>query len=126
MGFVHHSVHLVWFELARTRLCAKTGTPYARIEEMGWNLVVSGAELRYAAPAHFGDRVTVRCSVDRFATRALGFRYEILRGDRTLATGRTDHVWVERATGRPVRIPEALREPFERLAGASVRRLDRR
>ena len=29
----------------------------------------------------------------------------------------TDHVWVDRATGRPCRTAEILREPFARLAG---------
>ena len=34
-----------------------------------------------------------------------------------LATGASDHIWVETATGRPCRTPEAVREPFRRLAG---------
>lgn len=117
MGFVHHSVYLVWFELARTRLCARTGVPYHRIEEMGWNLVVTGSRLRYARPSHYGDVVRVHCRLDLFASRKLGFAYEVVRGDETLVTGETEHVWVERATGRPVRIPQTLRPSFESLAG---------
>jgi acyl-CoA thioesterase FadM len=32
-------------------------------------------------------------------------------------TGTTEHIWIDKATSRPCRTPEMLREPFERLAG---------
>ena len=31
MGHVHHANYVAWFELARTRLCATSGTPYAEL-----------------------------------------------------------------------------------------------
>ena len=37
--------------------------------------------------------------------------------DDVVATGTTEHVWVEAATGKLRRMPEALRESFARLAG---------
>jgi acyl-CoA thioester hydrolase len=116
MGLVHHSRYLVWFELARTHLCALTGHRYAEVEEMGYFLVVSGAELSYRRGARYGDTVRVHCRLDRFGSRVLGFAYQVRRGDELLVSGRTDHVWVEAASGRPCRIPEPLRPGFESLA----------
>ena len=116
MGVVHHSRYLVWFEVARTRLCLATGHHYAGIEKLGYYLVVSGAQLSYRRGARYGETVQVHCRLDRFASRALGFAYEVRRDGELLVTGRTEHVWVEMATGRPCRIPELLREGFERLA----------
>ena len=84
MGVVHHANYVIWFELARTRLCSLSGFHYADIE--------------------------------RLASRKLRFAYEARNGAVKLVTGATEHVWIERATGRPCRIPEALREPFQRLA----------
>ena len=117
MGVVHHAAYVVWFELARTRLCVETGHPYAEIEAAGYWLIVTAVEVRYRRPAHYGDRVAVTCWIDRLASRLLRFAYEVRRDGELLATGATEHVWVERATGRPCLIPAFVRAPFERLAG---------
>ena len=33
MGVVHHSVHLVWFEMGRTEYCRAAGFSYAEMEK---------------------------------------------------------------------------------------------
>jgi len=117
MGVVHHSVYLVWFEQARTRLCQTSGFHYAKIEKMGFNLVVTRAECRFVSGATYGDVVAVDSWLERLQSRGLRFGYGVRRGDEALASGTTEHIWVDRATGRPCRMPEVLREPFTRLAG---------
>ncbi len=121
MGVVHHANYVIWFELARTRLCARSGFHYADIEKMGYLLMVTGVEVRYRRPARYGDHVRVACWAERLASRGVRFGYEVRRQGEILASGATDHVWVEAATGRPCRLPETLREPFERLARATAR-----
>ena len=117
MGVVHHANYVVWFELARTRLCAESGYHYADIEKMGYLLMVTSVHASYRKPARYGDTVKVVCWNDRLGSRGLHFAYEVVRGDEVLVTGATEHIWVEMATGRPCRMPEKLREPFRRLAG---------
>ncbi|HKV13249.1 MAG TPA: thioesterase family protein [Thermoanaerobaculia bacterium] len=117
MGVVHHANYVVWFELARTRLCEQSGFHYADIEKMGYLLMVTGVQASYRKPARYGDKVQVHCWGERLASRGLRFAYEVKNGDELLVTGATDHVWIESATGRPCRIPEPLREPFRKLAG---------
>ena len=117
MGVVHHANYVVWFELARTRLCALSGHHYADIEKMGYLLMVTGVEASYRRPARYGDVVKVACWTDRLGSRGLRFAYEVSRGGEVLVTGATEHVWIESATGRPCRTPEPLRVPFQRLAG---------
>ncbi len=121
MGVVHHSVYPVWFELARTRHCLETGHHYADIEEMGYYLVVIATETRLLKGAVYGQTVGVSCWIEWLKSRALRFAYEVDSGSTVLARGATEHVWVERATGRPCRIPEVLREPFSRLAATPPR-----
>lgn len=119
MGVVHHANYLIWFELARTELCAATGHRYADIERDGHLLMVVGAHLRYRRGARYGDRLRVLCWIDRLRSRDLTFGYEVRRGDELLTTGTTDHVWVDRSTGRPTRAPEGVLAAFERFrAGA--------
>ena len=117
MGVVHHANYVIWFELARTRLCESSGFHYADIERLGYLLMVTGVEARYHRPARYGDVVQVVCWCERMGSRGLRFAYEVRKGDERLATGATEHVWIESASGRPCRTPEPLRDPFARLAG---------
>ena len=70
MGVVHHANYLVWFELARTRLCRETGHHYREIEQMGYQLLVTGARLDYRHGARYGDTVQVACRLERWSCAA--------------------------------------------------------
>jgi acyl-CoA thioester hydrolase len=122
MGVVHHSNYIVWFELARTRLCAGSGFHYAEVERQGFLLMVTAVEVSYRKSALYGDTVAVRSWVDRAGSRGLRFAYEVTRpgtegGIDLLATGATEHVWLDKSTGRPCRTPPFLKQPFDHLAG---------
>jgi len=117
MGVVHHANYLIWFELARTHLCTVSGFHYAGIEDLGYHLMVTAAAARYRKGARYGDRLRVVAWVDRLASRSLRFSYQVYREKELLATGSTEHVWVDASTGRLCRTPEVLRGPFARLAG---------
>jgi acyl-CoA thioester hydrolase len=117
MGVVHHSNYLVWFELARTHLCGRSGFHYSQIEALGYLLMVTGVGVRYRRGARYGDRLRVISWLDRLASRGLRFAYEVYRDDELLATGSTEHVWVEAASGNLCRTPEPLRAAFRALAG---------
>jgi acyl-CoA thioester hydrolase len=112
MGVVHHANYLVWFELARTRLCLEAGFHYAEIEKRGLLLLVTSAQLTYRAPARYGEVVTSTCWVERVGSRAVTFAYRVSRGDEVLATGSTEHIWVDARTRRPARFPDELVAPF--------------
>lgn len=116
MGIVHHANYLVWFELARTHLCRQTGQTYAEIERGGHRLTVTGVDVRYRRPTRYGEAVTVSASIERLGSRGLSFAYQVRDGDHILATGTTQHVWID-AAGRPCRIPAHLEPSFRRLAG---------
>ncbi len=119
MGVVHHANYLVWFEQARTDLCLLSGFHYAEIEKAGYYLVVSRFDLRLAASAHYGETVTVTCWLDHLASRRLRFAYEVHHESKLLVSGKTEHIWVAIATGRPSRTPALVAQPFARLAGSS-------
>jgi acyl-CoA thioester hydrolase len=120
MGVVHHANYLVWFEVARTELCRQAGFHYAEIERQGLLLLVTGAQLSYRAAARYGDAVDVACWVDRVASRGVTFAYRVARDGVLLATGETEHVWVDAGSRRPTRFPADLVEPFRRFLPASA------
>lgn len=108
MGVVHHSNYLVWFELARTHHCRVAGMAYRKIEDEGYWLMVTGVQLKYRGGARYGDRVRVRCWLDRLKSRAMSFGYRVEVDERVLVEGRTDHVWVDKASGNHCRMPEVV------------------
>ncbi len=105
MGYAHHSVYPVWFEMARTELLRQAGHSYADIERGGsMFIVVARLSMSYRRPAHYDDELRVTATLDRAAGAKIEHRYEVHRGDELLCTGQTTLACVDRA-GRPLRVP---------------------
>ena len=117
MGVVHHANYLIWFELVRTALCKNSGFHYAKIEDLGFLMMVTHVEVGYRRGIRYGDTVSVSCWIDTMKSRTIHFAYEIKSADELAATGRTEHVWIDRSTRKPCRMPPLLAEPFAQLAG---------
>jgi acyl-CoA thioester hydrolase len=111
MGVVHHSVYIVWFEEGRSHYLRARGADYAQLEATGYFFALSELEARYIAPAHYGERVTVRTHLESLRSRSISLTYEVLNADsgQLLVTGRTKLICVNRE-GQVVRIPEAWRQ----------------
>jgi acyl-CoA thioester hydrolase len=115
MGVVHHAVYPVWFEVARSALARAVGVPYADWERDGYSLVVADLRCRYRKPAFYDEEVTVEVRVNEVASRRVVFSYRVLRADgELLVEGETIHLTVDRATGRPTRMPDHLRQALQR------------
>lgn len=112
MSVVHHPRYLIWFEVARTQYLTDLGLPYRDVVASGTHLAVIEVGLRYLKPARYDEEVvvTTRCTESSGARVALS--YEVRRGADLLATGFTRLASIE-PTGRPKRMPEALRTLFD-------------
>lgn len=110
MSIAHHSNYIVWFEIGRTDLCRAAGMTYREIEERGFILVVVEIGCRYRVPFHYDDEVVIRTSVSDAQSRSIRFDYELrdASGEKLHATGFSQHVWVDRATRRPVMADPAV------------------
>lgn len=117
MGVVHHANYIAWFELARTHLCQEMGMHYADIERRGYLLVVTGIEAKYRQGARYGETVQVTARIDRLRSRGVRYVYEVRLGERLLATGASEHVWIGRDTRNPVQLPADLDLAMKRVAG---------
>ena len=110
MGVVHHSVYAVWFEAARTAFSRAVGFPYREWERRGVLLMVSDLSCRFRRPARYDDEVTIGVRVVEAASRRVVFAYRVTApGGELLAEGETRHLVVDRASGRPMVLPQEFR-----------------
>src|SRR3974377_1484403 len=58
MGIVHHSQYVVWMEEGRSDFMRRKGFTFAQWEAANIGFAVSELQLRYHAPAHYGERAT--------------------------------------------------------------------
>ena len=113
MGYLHHSQYLVYFEMGRTELLRANGVSYRDMEQRGLFYVVARLEVRYRAPAHYDDVLTLTTRTARLTRVRVDHEYELKRGETLLATGSSTLVLVNGA-GRPTTLPDDL---FVQLTG---------
>lgn len=108
MGIVHHSNYLVYAEELRSQYARDFGASYAEFERQSkLALAVSEINLRYLAPAVYGQRLTVKGWVVEVKSRRVTFGYQMMNPDSDVVhvTGQTKHIPVDR-DGRVRRMPD--------------------
>jgi acyl-CoA thioester hydrolase len=110
MGVVHHASYIVWLELGRTEALRAAGVPYSSIEARGFFVVLSELRVRYLASARYDDTVIVRATLAEVRSRQVVFEYQIRleESEKPLIEARSEHIVVDRTTGRPARLPDDL------------------
>ncbi|WP_421902510.1 acyl-CoA thioesterase [Maridesulfovibrio sp.] len=113
MGVVYYAEYLHLFERSRSLFIRERGMSYAEVEERGIYLPVREANCRYRIPAQYDDQLDIQVGISEWKRASIKFTYNIFKDERTtlIATGFTEHACVNK-NGRPVRVPEWLREIF--------------
>jgi len=119
MGIVYHANYLPWFEIGRTTLLKEQGIPYRSLEEQGYRLPVLEISAKYRRPAVYDDTLTIVTTMAEKPTLRVRLTYQVLRGDELLATGASEHAFVD-LKGQPVRPPASvvarMKELFAKLS----------
>src|SRR5437588_11388562 len=109
MGLVHHANYLVYFEQVRTELLRSHGFIYRDLEDQGYLLMLTRAEVRYRSPARYDDLLLLKTTVVRTTTVRIDHRYELYRDGTLLAEGSTTLACIDRE-GRVQALPKILVE----------------
>ncbi len=111
MGVVYYGNYMRFFEIARNELVRARGGLYRELEAEGFFLPVTDVEARYRQPARYDDVLHLAVRTEELGVARVRFAYRITRATdgALLVTGATTHACVARETGRPVRLPEAVR-----------------
>ncbi|MDH4180663.1 MAG: acyl-CoA thioesterase [Betaproteobacteria bacterium] len=115
-GHVNNVVYYAWFDtVVNEHLIRVGGLDIAADPVVG--LVVE-TSCRYHRSLAFPDAVEAGLRVERLGNSSVVYGIGIFRAgeDAAAASGRFVHVWVDRATQRPVRIPDRIRAALAAIA----------
>jgi acyl-CoA thioester hydrolase len=119
-GHVNNVVYYAYFDTAVNEHLLRTGVlDIAASPIVG--LVVE-TSCRYFSSIAFPDRVAAGMRVAHLGTTSVRYEIGLFRNDADIASaqGHFVHVYVDRATNRPVPIPEALQRVMRELAVGEV------
>lgn len=111
MGIVHHSQYIVWMEEGRSDFMRKKHFTFDQWERVGIRFAVSELNLRYHAPARYGEQVTIQTRVESLRSRQIVFGYEIINAEtrQRLVTGTVKLIAVDKQ-GKVMLIPAEVQQ----------------
>jgi len=112
-GIVYYVNYLKYFERARTEFMRDLGFSKAAFPVDDGMFVVTAAEIRYRAPAKLDDELVATATVVESGAATLLFKQSVLREGETLVEGQVTIALVSAGSGRPRRLPVALRDAVE-------------
>ena len=106
--------YLEWLQDVAVGHSAAEGWDMARYDRLGQGWVVRRHTITYRRPALLGDQLVMGTWIASFAHGQCERRTLFWRpSDRTvLADAATCWVYIDMRSGRPIRVPEALRQAF--------------
>jgi acyl-CoA thioester hydrolase len=115
-GHVNNVVYYAFFDTAVNSFLVRRGLLDVKASDVV-GLVVE-TRCTYFESVAFPDAIEVGVAVDHLGSSSVRYRLGVFRagGELAAAQGHFTHVYVERATGRPVPIPTAIRAALEEQA----------
>lgn len=108
-GVVFYANYLKYFERARTEWLRERGVGQQRLsQESGGLFVVSEVRVRFVQPARLDDLLSVTVTVKEPRAASMILHQAAWRADLLLAEGDIRIGYVDAATLKPLRIPDAV------------------
>jgi acyl-CoA thioester hydrolase len=113
---VYHGRIFELFEEARTEAFRRLGFEYREVSDAGQAMIATAVGARFLAAGRFDEVVRIGVFVDVLRKVQISIGYEGRReADGTLLfTGETVFAFVDRARGRPARVPEGIHRAVAR------------
>jgi acyl-CoA thioester hydrolase len=115
LGHVSNLKYIAWMQDIAIQHSAAKGWPVERYLQNGAVWVVRSHFVTYLKPAFEGETITLHTWVAEMKQRSSLRKYLVMRtlDQNVLVEAETNWVYVDRQTGRPLRVPEDLRVAFE-------------
>ena len=111
-GHVNNVAYVQWMQDIAVEHYASIGGIQAQGPDATW--VVRGHKIEYFLPAFTGEEIEIRTWVENIQRVRSMRKYEFIRRSdgKTLVKGETDWVFVDTKSGRPLAIPEEVKNVF--------------
>jgi acyl-CoA thioester hydrolase len=121
-GVVFYPNYLTYFDHTITELWRETIGPYPEMTELGVDMVVAEAGIRYRASARFDDEIDVAATITRLGTTSMTTELSVERvaDGELLAQGELRHVFVDPHSFEKREMPGSVRAGLARFAAAPV------
>jgi acyl-CoA thioester hydrolase len=115
LGHVSNLKYIAWMQEIAIQHSAAQGWPVERYLQSGAVWVVRAHFVTYIRPAFAGETITLQTWVSEIKQRSSLRRYLVVRAEDqiVLVEAETNWVYIDRQSGRPVRIPDDLRAAFD-------------
>ncbi len=116
LGHVNHAVYVSYFEMGRLEAMAACGIPFSDVMKQGYALVASDVFVQYKIPALLEDEIEVHTCITGYRGARSVWQQELFRcRDHVLLAQAVVNGAFTRADGRPIRVPESIRQRLEAL-----------
>jgi acyl-CoA thioester hydrolase len=114
-GHVNNASYMAYIEDCGVEVAAAYGWPMTRMMENGFGIIARRYRIEYRLPAFLGDELEVSTWVSDPKRATVVRNYTVTRivDGALLARAHVLWVWVELASGRPIRIPPVFLDDFE-------------
>ena len=114
-GHVNNVIYYAFFDTAVNQLLIEAGV--LDIEAGPVIGLVIETQCRYASSIAFPDKITAGVRVAQIGNSSVRYEVGLFKNDEDAASGEGHfvHVYVDRQSRRPVRIPDAMREVLEAM-----------
>jgi len=112
---VNHAVYSSYLEHARVVMLDDLDRGMETLAEAGYQIVVVRSDVRFRASATAGDELVISTRIGALRAATMIWCQTIDRNDQRIVDAEI-HAACLSSNGRPVRIPETLREALEELA----------
>jgi len=117
-GVVFYPHYLAYFDHAMTELWREAVGPFGAIHDLGIDVVVAEAGVRYRASARFDEEIDLLVSIGRLGETSMTVDVIVARAEdgELLAEGRLRHVFVDPKSFEKRAMPSAVRAGLSRFA----------
>jgi len=114
MGYVYYGNYAMYYEVGRAEALRNVGFPYKKLEEMGVMMPVLENKSKYLLAGKYDELLTIKVTIPTMPMVKIIVKCDIYNEQNELINqGETMLAFVNMKSGKPCRIPEAMKAVFE-------------
>jgi acyl-CoA thioester hydrolase len=106
---IHYSSIFRYFEVMDHDFFRRIGYPYKKIFQLGLDMPRVHVECSYIGNIEYDDELEVQATISKIGNSSYTFSFSFLNEDQVVAKGRLTNVFIDRSTGKSVKIPEFIK-----------------